>query len=278
MKRLMLTFAALSLGGCAGQAAGRLPPVAPGAQYVAMGSSYAAGAGIGPLQQGAPVRCQRTTNNYASLAAKQLHLVLVDASCGGATTTHLLEPWEELPPQIEAVTADTKLVTVTVGGNDLGFVMTLFGGSCRAGVSLRPGPCAGASSPDEAQLAEVEAGLRAVARAVHARAPGAVLVFVQYLTVVPPSACKDAVVTPGDAQIAAQTARRLAEITARVAAEEGARLIPADTLSRDHTPCSAEPWSHGLSVGYDMKQGAPWHPNAAGHAAIARELVRLLSR
>lgn len=63
-----------------------------------------------------------------------------------------------------------------------------------------------------------------------------------------------------------------------MARESGARLLPADELSRDHTPCSPEPWSNGMSAGYDMSPGAPWHPNRAGHAAIADVLAERLGR
>src|SRR5690606_10476488 len=113
--------------------AAQAPALQRGMEYVALGSSYAAGAGIGPLQAGSPDRCQRTTNNYASLLAKRLGLQLTDVSCGGAKTEHLLGPWNELPAQLDAVTGTTRLVTVTVGGNDIDYMGVLFGGSCRAG-------------------------------------------------------------------------------------------------------------------------------------------------
>lgn len=267
--------ALLALAACSQPMASALPPLPAGAGYVAMGSSYAAGPGIGPVRPGTPARCARATNNYASLLAEALHLALVDASCSGATSAHLLGPWQELAPQIDAVTADTRLVTVTIGGNDLGFVTGLFAASCRAGSV--PGPCPAAPASGESQYAELEARLHALARAVHARAPAATLVFVQYLTVVPPAPCDRAAIAPQDARAAAAVARRLAAITARVAAGEGARLLAADRLSRDHTPCSPEPWSNGFRAGYDMRQGAPWHPNAAGHAAIARALAAMLA-
>ncbi|GGC13951.1 hypothetical protein GCM10011494_35940 [Novosphingobium endophyticum] len=37
---------------------------------------------------------------------------------GGATTAHILGPWNELPAQIDALTDDTALVTVTIGVAD----------------------------------------------------------------------------------------------------------------------------------------------------------------
>jgi lysophospholipase L1-like esterase len=249
-----------------------------GTPYVAMGSSYAAGAGIGPLQPGSPERCQRTTNNYPSLLASRLNLQLTDVSCGGATTQHLLSAWNELPAQLDAVTGSTRLVTVTIGGNDINYMGALFGGSCRAGVLVRPGPCPAPVQPDTAQYDRLEASLNAIAKTVARRAPLAKLVFVQYLTAVPEMPCKAAAITPEDAANGRAIGRQLAAITARVAGANSALLLPADQMSRDHTACAAEPWSHGLHEGYDMRQGTPWHPAPAGHEAIAAELAKLLTR
>ena len=162
----------LTLAGCA-HPASLTRDLPQGAEYVAMGSSFAAGAGIGPLQAGTPPRCGRTVNNYASLLAAAHGLTLKDASCGGATTEHILGAWDELPAQIEAVSADTRLVTITVGGNDLGLVGTLFGGSCRAGVKSRPGQCQSVPVPTEADYAALEQRMVDIANEVQRRAPQA---------------------------------------------------------------------------------------------------------
>jgi lysophospholipase L1-like esterase len=266
------------LAGCAANGASTGRVLQPGAQYVALGSSYAAGAGIGTLQTGSPQRCQRTTNNYPSLLAQRFRLQLMDVSCGGATTAHLLGPSNELPPQLDALTPSTRLVTVTIGGNDLDYMGALFGGSCRAGVVARPGPCPPPVQPDAAQYDRLEASLTTIAREVARRAPQAHPVFVQYLTAVPETLCKATTLAPADADSGRAIGRQLATLTARVAAANGALLLPADQMSRNHTACAADPWSHGLYEGYDMKQGTPWHPAPAGHAAIAAELAKLLQR
>lgn len=266
--------ATLLVTGCASTTTGstRLPQEAP---YVAMGSSFAAGAGIGPLREGTPPRCQRNTNNYASIVAEQLGLRLTDASCSGATTVHVLGPWNDLPPQIDALTADTRLVTITVGGNDLGYAGGLFGGSCRAGVSLGGTACPANVPPDAEKIARLDQSMRAIARAVKERSPKARLVFVQYVRLVPEELCSGAVITPDDARVSREIGRTLADLTAKVAHDTGAGLLPVDALSKDHTACSANPWSNGLSNGFDRNQGAPWHPNAAGHKAIADALAKL---
>jgi lysophospholipase L1-like esterase len=268
----------IASAGCATREPASTQALDVGTPYVALGSSYAAGAGIGPLQPGSPPRCQRTTNNYASLLARRFALQLTDASCGGATTANLLGQWDELPAQLESVTSSTRLVTVTVGGNDLDYMGALFGGSCRAGIPTRPGPCPPVVQPDAARYDRLEASLNAVAREVARRAPQARLVFVQYLSVVPDTLCAATQITPDDAAIGRAIGRHLALVTERVAAANGALLLAADRLSQDHSPCASDPWSHGLYDGYDAKQGVPWHPAPAGHAAIAAELARLLTR
>lgn len=276
MGRLPIIGAALLIGGCASTAAPDGLRLAKGAAYVAMGSSFASGAGIGPLRDGSPARCARNTNNYASLLSERLGLTLTDASCSGATTVHVLGHWNELPPQIDALTAETRLVTITVGGNDLGYAGGLFGGSCRAGVSLRGRPCPPNVLPDDGKLAQLAQSLRAISNAVRERSPKAKLVFVQYVRLVPDKPCDAATITPEDARTSREMGEKLATLTVMVARESGALVLRADTLSKGHTACSPEPWSNGFSKDFDPSKGAPWHPNAAGHKAIADALAKLL--
>lgn len=282
MKRLALPFAALlACGSCATVPASDAA-VQSGARYVAMGSSFAAGAGIGPLKQGSPERCGRTTNNYAALLAADLGLDLVDASCGGATTAHLLGRWNELPAQLDAVTADTRLVTITVGGNDLDYMGLLFTASCDPAVGMmfdgQRVPCQPVAPPmpSEADYEQLEAALAAIANRVRMAAPEAMVIFVQYVSLVPEQLCDATPLDADDGIRARHLAARLAEVTAGAAEQTGALVLPADTLSASHTACDTEAWSRGFPADPEVP-GAPWHPTAAGHAAIAAELARILS-
>lgn len=272
----------LALASCASIGPARDATMSAGSRYVALGSSFAAGAGIGPLQPDSPERCGRTTNNYASLLAQELRLDLDDRSCGGATTAHLLGPWDELAPQLDAVGANTRLVTITVGGNDLNYVGLLFMAGCDPATGLRFGdraiPCQTLQEPPAEKYAAVETALRELVARVRRQAPGARIVFVQYVTLVPQQPCARAKISGQSASLAAGVGLRLAEITARVARQAGADVLAADVLSREHTPCDADPWSIGLPADHNASQGAPWHPNAAGHRAIARHLADMLGR
>jgi lysophospholipase L1-like esterase len=230
---------------------------------------------IGPLVAESPKRCGRTENNYAHLVAARMHLDLVDVSCGGATTAHILGPWAELPPQIDAVTPDTKLVTVTIGGNDLNYVRNLMTAMCGGVPGMTPpaGPaCPAVTWPSESDYRTLEQRLRQIAQEVRRRAPEARLVFVDYLRILPDSGgCTG--VPLGEAQMSAvrETFRRMAEVTKKAAVAEGAMLLPAGQLSEGHDACSGDPWGAG-------HPGKPsdWHPTAAGHAAVAEALISRL--
>src|SRR6476660_2924872 len=97
---------------------------ASAANYTALGDSYAAGPLIpNPLL---PLGCLKSSNNYAHLATPGIGLSLRDASCSGAKTNHMTEPQNvdpdgPNPPQFNSLDANTTVVSLTIGGNDIGF-------------------------------------------------------------------------------------------------------------------------------------------------------------
>lgn len=237
-----------------------------GERYVSMGSSYAAGLGISPYQDGAPTRCTRSTRNYAQQLAAKRGLTLVDVGCSGAKTSAILQPWGELPAQIDAVTADTALVTVTIGGNDIGLVGGLYGASCR---KLAEANCAPATTPSEADYAALKTSMTGMVAAIRQRAPKARIVLVEYPTILPPQgACAATPLSDADADAARAKAVRLSAITREAAASSGATVITTAEFSRGHDACAAQPWMNG----YPAPGAAPYHPNLAAMTAIAQAL------
>ncbi|MET0240741.1 MAG: SGNH/GDSL hydrolase family protein [Sphingobium sp.] len=274
--------AALAISGAGVVAGCSTPPIhhvssiPPGAQYVAMGSSFAAGPGVTTSADQPRTRCARSNDNFAHLVARRLDLKLTDVSCSGATTEHVLGPWKELPAQMDALTADTRLVTITIGGNDVGYFNMLWSASCaaepapaRPGAPQCPLPPAGADA-----WQKVETGMRRIALEVHRRAPAARLIFVDYLSALPPEGtCATAPMTSGDARAIRSTARRLARLTARIAAETGSDVLKASSLSRLHNACSRDPWINGFRSPATTSGFVPYHPNKKGMAAIADFLL-----
>jgi hypothetical protein len=104
---------------------------AAGQSYVSLGDSYTAGPGIEPYSTlTAPLGCGQSTANYPHLVASALGLSLTDRSCGGAATENfenaqVLQFPPNNPPQFNALSASTNVVTVSMGGNDGGLFGTL---------------------------------------------------------------------------------------------------------------------------------------------------------
>ena len=258
-----------------GWAKGRFAPLEPGARYVAMGSSFAAGPGVTTSADTPPTRCGRSTDNYAQLLARKRGFTLTDVSCSGATTAHILGSWADLAPQIDAVTAETRLVTVTIGGNDLQYLGNLMRSTCHPQGASRL--CNTITAPTEDQYRTVEAQMRAIVAETRKRAPAARLVFVDYLTILPGrGSCAAADTNPSAADINRDLAARLVAITARVARNTGTEVLAASRLSRRHDACSRTPWISGFPEGKRPAGTAPYHPNLAGMTAIAKALDQLL--
>ena len=290
-----ITPAVLLLVSCAQLPTNAVSKLPAGARYVAMGSSFASGPGVTQLADDRDPRCTRSNDNYPRQVARRLKLELVDVSCGGATTQHVLTGWDELPPQIDALTADTQLVTVTIGGNDIGYIGQLFAGSCgtdAASSDASKAACAGfraragsgqtaspPSAPDEAKWSAAEAGLIAIAAEVSRRSPRARLVFVEYLTVVPNGqACGTIPLSAQAAQQGRDTAVRLASLTEKVALQTGAEFLPVASLSQGHDACAKTPWVTGFvpAAPASSKPFVPYHPNLDGMTAVADALVAKL--
>ncbi|QZA08191.1 SGNH/GDSL hydrolase family protein [Mycolicibacter heraklionensis] len=242
-------------------------------RYVALGSSMAAGPGIRPRVAGAPRASGRSAHNYPHLVAHALNLELVDVTFSGATTAHLLsERQHGVPPQIEALDGSESLVTITIGGNDVGYV-PLLAAATLPGVLRRLPAVAGLLDPGQREqaLGEVEAALRAVGAAVRSRAPRARVLFVDYLTLLPPAGVRAGRLPEDVVALARHVADGLERHTAAAAAATGCELVHAAQASREHHPWSARPWTVGAGLPLPWRPW-PFHPNAAGMAAVA-ELV-----
>ncbi|MCG5432196.1 SGNH/GDSL hydrolase family protein [Mycobacterium sp. MYCO198283] len=253
------------------------------ARYVALGSSMAAGPGIAPRAPGSPRRAGRSARNYPHLLAEALGHDLVDVTYSGATTAHVLS--ERRPgaaPQVDALDGTEALVTVTIGGNDVGYVPLLMAaGLPRA---LRRVPLLGDRLREllnpaarDAALAGLGAALQEVGRTVRARAPRARVLFVEYLTLLPPPGTAAPPLAERDAALGRHVAAELAHHTRAAAATTGCEVVPVAAASADHHAWSAAPWTTkpGLPV---PGRPAPLHPNAAGMRAVAELVARQVAR
>src|SRR5436190_9331779 len=82
-------------------------------RYVALGDSYSSGTGTRTYFDST---CQRSVYAYPYLLSqRRANTQLTFAACSGAKTGDVLNN------QVSSVTSDTKIVTITIGGNDAGF-------------------------------------------------------------------------------------------------------------------------------------------------------------
>lgn len=247
-------------------------------RYVALGSSMAAGPGIRPAAPGAPRGSGRSAANYPHLVADRLGLGLVDVTFSGATTAHVLaERQRGAPPQVSALDGSEDLVTVTIGGNDVGYVPFLFAAGLPrpAARVLSALPVVGGALRDAldpaartAALAEVRDALVAVGDTIRARAPRARVLFVDYLTLLPPAGTPAPPYSPAEADLGRHMADTLKRHTAYAATATGCSVVAAADASSDHHAWSAVPWTTRFGVPLPGRP-APLHPNAAGMRAVA---------
>jgi lysophospholipase L1-like esterase len=259
--------------------------MSPMRRYVALGSSMAAGPGIRPRAADAPFFAGRSARNYPHLVAARLGLELVDVTYSGATTANVLAQTQcGARPQIEALDGTEDLVTVTIGGNDVGYVPLLFA----AGLPrfVRALPLLGARLTDqldackrERALIEVAESLRSVGRTLRQRSPSARVLFVDYLTLLPPPGTAAPPLSDADAATGRHVAAELARATAEAAAHTGCELVRVAEHSIAHHAWSADPWTT-KTTGFGLPlpgRPAPLHPNAAGMRAVADLVVAQVS-
>jgi lysophospholipase L1-like esterase len=246
-------------------------------EYVAMGSSFAAGPGIRPRTSDTPSFCFQSDENYAHQVARLQHLSLVDMSCGGATSEHILNGGLLFQgPQLRAVTSETRLVTITIGGNDVSYLGDLIALGCRSDTSIflrLLGACKpSADNTVEAGFERLARNLRDIVAGIRKRAPQARVVLITYPAILPESGtCLRLGLSELSADKMRITAARLEATTRAVAREMGVEVVEAGTFSREHNVCAAEPWINSAHGNFALL-----HPNLAGMNALAGEIERIL--
>ena len=145
------------------------PASASSANYVALGDSYASGVGAGSY--GSSGSCERSANAAAQLWTNANSPSSFNfAACSGATTSDVLSS------QLSALNSGTTLVTLVIGGNDVGFASTME--SC---VIWGTSTCVSDVNADEAQAKSVLPGrFDNVLGSIKAKAPNARVVFLDY--------------------------------------------------------------------------------------------------
>jgi lysophospholipase L1-like esterase len=256
------------------------------AGYVALGDSFSAGPLI-PFPAG-PLGCLRSDANYPHLVASRLtRLSFHDATCSGAETWDMTHPQDVSPggpvrPQLDSVGPRTRIVSLTIGGNDAGF-SSVFAG-CVTFDPFDP-PCrrhyvSGGRDELSRRISSIAPLVGRVLRAVRARAPRARVFLLNYPAVFAERGRGCWPRQPfalADVPYLRAKGRELNRMLARVAAAGSATLVDWYSASIGHDPCKAAPlrWVEPLLPG---SLAAPVHPNARGMRAAAGLLLDAIRR
>ncbi|MGI5207366.1 SGNH/GDSL hydrolase family protein [Spirillospora sp. CA-108201] len=262
-----IVLAGAALGGTA-------VPAAAAQEYVALGDSMASGPLIPDIT--GPVGCGRSTHNYAHELASKLGAALRDVTCSGARTTHMTQSQSTsvggvdtgtVPPQLDALTASTALVTLTIGGNDVGLV-----GIAQDCATLDPTatPCKGEFEEQVAQRTrDFGPKLSAVLDGIRARSPKARIVVTGYGLYIKQNGCWPVQpVLPTDANFLQGSVNALNDVIRQRTAAHGGTYIDLVAPSAGHDACqsASKRWVEGY---VPVHSAAPLHPNAQGEAAYA---------
>lgn len=265
-----------------------------------MGSSFAAGPSLDPV---ADAFARRSKANYSAQLAKALGARHTDLTVSGATFANLLDTKQRvvhlskfgfvhsIPPQTSCIPSDADLITITAGGNDLGYskvtLMNALSGWLY-GLSAFVSPLAYLASSEipkgtEEEIEKTVQGLVNVVEAVRRKAaPNARILLVDYLAVFGPDTVFHPIMNPLSAeQIASlrQLGKKLDSAFVKAAERTGVKLVKISEISESHAIGSREPWVNAY-IGTITGQGAgaAYHPNAAGMQAVAKEIYRILQQ
>ncbi len=253
---------------------------AQAANYAALGDSYVAGPLIpNPVL---PLGCLKSDHNYPHLAAPGIGLTLRDPSCSGATTVDMTNPQSVSidgpnPPQLNSLDAGTEVVSLTIGGNDIGF--SEVAQSC---ITLNPFShhCKDKYDPGghdilAERIEETAPKVAAVLEGIHERSPSASVYVVNYPAIFPQSGYGCWPQMPigwADVPYLRSTEQGLDAMLATEAAAHGATLVDWYQASIGHDACksSSTRWVEPL---IPSNPAAPIHPNLAGMQGAANVLV-----
>lgn len=267
--------------------------------YVAMGDSRAAAGSPSFTVDYQLNPCRRSTDNYPSLLRDKIHpRQYINLGCVGAESAHLryypqvrplgssdsmgslgsssgslgsLGSTTLIDPQLRHVPRNAQLITISMGGNDLGWSTML----AKCNIMVNPN-----CRFNRAQKARRAKGLQKMSlqsgttlRAVRARAPQAQLFTVGIGGMFGAFGCRDVQLRHGDAK---WFRNMFDEANARLRRETeavGGKFI--DISDRGHDACSRQPWYFGRTA---PPGNIPFHLNKAGRVVIADRIAAAIRR
>ncbi|MGK8465633.1 SGNH/GDSL hydrolase family protein [Nocardia cyriacigeorgica] len=253
------------------------PGAGGGAEYVALGDSGAATAGVVDIDPTAPLACIRSNSNAPTLVARQLGLELDDRTCSSAKIPDLTRSQSlGVAPQVEALGPDTRIVTLHIGANDANMTRYILGG-CHAG--LATGGCAAAADPQwDADIDAIAPAYAAALDEISRRAPQATIFVDGWPTYLGESSCAAMLgLRDADARYIQSKFARLNTVVAREAAAHGAIYLDTIAASPPAGMCAdpAVRWFDPILADQTL---LPYHPTPEGHRGVADLIAAAITR
>lgn len=231
-------------------------PAHAATNYVALGDSYSSGTGTGNYNLNSA--CQRSTSAYPSLVATAKGYSLDFVACSGATTTDVINN------QVGALSSGTNLVTVTAGGNDVGFaslIVTCTLLSCTSSVNSK--------------ITWVNSNLGGILdnlyNQIGSHAPNASVIVLGYPKLFSGTCLSATGISSAEVTAANNLAAAIDSVTAARAAAHGFTYKSAIGQFTGHGVCSSSAWINGLNL---FASSSSYHPNSTGHSSGYAPLVR----
>jgi lysophospholipase L1-like esterase len=266
--------------------------ITPGKRLLALGDSYSSGEGAGDYEPGtdtAANSCHRSRSAWPTLVAEQRRLKATHPAlaCSGATTTDVLTgrpsgESERMLSQIDRIAGGADVITITLGGNDLGFRSILEHCIALDCVHRYHRP-----SGDilDGRIDALAPRLTAVYRAIQSAAPGGRLVVVDYPKLFPDSDPNDPTpncaaanqITPAEGNYLNSKIER-----ADIAIVDAARQVGADAVDVSNAfvdgelTCRGKQYVNHANPQLDVVSGS-FHPNADGQERLAQVVTQQLA-
>lgn len=263
--------------------------------YVALGDSYSSGEGAGDYTPGTAATdgCRRSVNAYPQRLSDSYDFSgqLGFYACSRQRGADMLETLDGAESQIGRVGPHTSLVTIGIGGNDLGFTSVLR--ACMVRVPLmETSACSDQEEDIEARINAFDSTFDDIIDEIRERAPDARILVVGYPRLFPadPEGMYYTL-APHDQEwlntilkrFDARIQEDVGELDAQIVDDRqtgSVEYVRMYTALKGHEIGAEHPWLNGvllgdLSGGVEVDHGT-FHPNARGHKAFTKRIVRQL--
>lgn len=248
-------------------------------RITALGSSFAAGPRIEPTENEAAGRSSR---NYAHQLAEKLKADLTDLTVSGATLSNVLNKSQTIlgqtfAPQLQGMPPETDIVTLTCGGNDMDYIGSILTDSHMTLEQPDKGWTPSQATAPLLEVPELIDRFLAVLYKIQSIAPKAQVYLVGYLSLI-----GDGTRSGTDIPLTADQIshyKRVAQLLRQAYIDAAkacpwAELVDVAEMSSGHALGSKEPWVLGCDRDMIRYGHLTYHPNLAGHTAVADMIYR----